>query len=102
MAGTGGTSVRRGARNARGAGGAVGRGGSFRGCAFINSASESQPGTPVHEATIEHKRRVREWVEGLAAEAAAADPALLARQLTVLLDGAMSGGLTEGPESFPS
>jgi AcrR family transcriptional regulator len=80
-----------------------GRAGSFRGCAFINSASESQPGTPVHKATIEHKRRVREWVEGLAAEAGAAQPALLARQLTVLLDGAMSAASIEPvPEVVPA
>ncbi|MFC5744913.1 TetR/AcrR family transcriptional regulator [Actinomadura rugatobispora] len=77
--------------------------GSFRGCAFINSASESQPGSPVHEATIEHKRLVREWVEGLAAKAGAADPALLARQLTVLLDGAMSAASTEPvPDVIPA
>ena len=26
----------------------------YRGCAFINAAAESQPGTPVHERTVAH------------------------------------------------
>ncbi|WP_242908716.1 TetR/AcrR family transcriptional regulator [Actinomadura terrae] len=70
-------------------------GGQFRGCVFINSATESLPGTPVHEATVAHKRAVRAWVAELAAAAGAADPELLARELTILLDGAMAGAALE-------
>ncbi|GAA2443490.1 TetR/AcrR family transcriptional regulator [Actinomadura vinacea] len=82
---------------------AIGGDGGFRGCAFINSASESLPGTPVRAATVEHKRLVREWVRELAAKAGAADPALLARQLTVLLDGAMSAASIEPvPDVVPA
>ncbi|WP_329518951.1 TetR/AcrR family transcriptional regulator [Spirillospora sp. NBC_01491] len=69
--------------------------GGFRGCAFINTASESRPGTAVHEATIAHKRAVLAWTRDLAEAAGAADPALLARELTILLDGAMSAASLE-------
>ena len=37
----------------------------YRGCAFINAAAESQPGTPVHDRTVAHKDRVLAWVTGL-------------------------------------
>ncbi|WP_242882877.1 TetR/AcrR family transcriptional regulator [Actinomadura litoris] len=69
--------------------------GPFRGCVFINTASESLPGSAVHEATVAHKRAVRAWVGELAAAAGAADPELLARELTILLDGAMAGAALE-------
>ncbi|WP_131736460.1 TetR/AcrR family transcriptional regulator [Actinomadura roseirufa] len=74
---------------------AKGDGEKFRGCVFVNTASESLPGTPVHQATVEHKRAVRAWVRDLAAQAGAADPARLARELTILLDGAMSAAALE-------
>ncbi|GAA1477418.1 TetR/AcrR family transcriptional regulator [Nocardioides aestuarii] len=64
----------------------------YRGCGFINAAAESTPGTPAHDRTVAHKQRVREWVEGLAAEAGAADPTGLARSLTLLLDGGLARG----------
>ena len=64
----------------------------YRGCAFINAAAESMPGTPVHERTVAHKRDVLAWVRGLAAETGAADPDGLARSLTLLLDGGLASG----------
>jgi AcrR family transcriptional regulator len=64
----------------------------YRGCGFLNAAAESVPGTPVHERTVAHKRQVREWVQGLAADAGAQDPAGLARSLTLLLDGGLARG----------
>ncbi|QIB44242.1 TetR/AcrR family transcriptional regulator [Streptomyces aureoverticillatus] len=69
--------------------------GRFRGCPFLNTASESAPGSPAHRATVEHKRAVRAWTGGLAEAAGAREPALLARQLTVLLDGAMAAAALE-------
>ena len=36
----------------------------YRGCAFINAAAESQPGTPVHDRTVAHKAAVLSWVRG--------------------------------------
>jgi AcrR family transcriptional regulator len=64
----------------------------YRGCAFINAAAESVPGTPVHERTVAHKDAVRAWVRELADEAGATDPDGLARTLTLLLDGGLASG----------
>ena len=72
----------------------------YRGCAFLNAAAESQPGTPVHDRTVAHKTSVLEWVRGLAERADARDPAALARSLTLLLDGGLaSGALDADPEA---
>lgn len=72
----------------------------YRGCAFINAAAESQPGTPVHERTVAHKASVLSWVRELAQQAGARDPAALARSLTLLLDGGLaSGALDASPEA---
>jgi AcrR family transcriptional regulator len=72
----------------------------YRGCAFINAAAESVPGTPVHDRTVAHKRDVREWVRGLASDAGATDPDALARSLTLLLDGGLaSGALDADPDA---
>ncbi len=72
----------------------------YRGCAFINAAAEATPGTPVHERTIAHKHDVLAWVRDLAEQAGAADPAGLARSLTLLLDGGLAAGaLDADPEA---
>ncbi|KRF40590.1 TetR/AcrR family transcriptional regulator [Terrabacter sp. Soil810] len=72
----------------------------YRGCAFINAAAESQPGTPVHDRTVAHKAAVLAWVRDLAEQAGARDPATLARSLTLLLDGGLaSGSLDADPEA---
>lgn len=67
----------------------------YRGCAFINAAAESVPGTLVHERTVAHKRQVLEWVRALAADAGATDPEALARSLTLLLDGGLASGVLD-------
>jgi AcrR family transcriptional regulator len=74
---------------------ACGRDG-YRGCAFINTAAESTPGSPVHAATVAHKRTVRDWFAGLADRAGVADPAGLAVALGVLLDGGLAGTAMQG------
>jgi len=72
----------------------------YRGCAFINAAAESQPGTAVHDRTVAHKTAVLGWVRGLAERAGARDPRALARSLTLLLDGGLaSGSLDADPEA---
>ncbi|MEU1843245.1 TetR/AcrR family transcriptional regulator [Micromonospora sediminicola] len=68
----------------------------YHGCAFINTAAESPAGSPVHARTVAHKNAVRAWVTDLARQAAAAEPELLARQLTLLLDGGLAGGVLDG------
>jgi AcrR family transcriptional regulator len=72
----------------------------FRGCAFINTASEAEPGSEVHVRTVEHKAAVRAWVRDLADSAKAPDPEGLSRALTLLLDGGLSAGVLDAdPES---
>lgn len=72
----------------------------YRGCAFINAAAESQPGTPVHDRTVAHKAAVLSWVRELAEQAGARDPESLARSLTLLLDGGLaSGSLDASPDA---
>jgi AcrR family transcriptional regulator len=72
----------------------------YRGCAFLNAAAESVPGSPVHQRTVAHKQAVLGWVEGLATEAGAEQPGALARSLTLLLDGGLaSGALDADPEA---
>ena len=72
----------------------------YRGCAFLNAAAESVPGTPVHDRTVAHKAAVLDWVTDLAADAGALDPRGLARSLTLLLDGGLaSGALDADPEA---
>jgi AcrR family transcriptional regulator len=72
----------------------------FRGCAFINTASEAAAGSEVHARTVEHKAAVRTWVRNLAGLAGATDPDALARALTLLLDGGLSAGVLDAdPQS---
>ncbi|WP_405068950.1 TetR/AcrR family transcriptional regulator [Kribbella sp. NBC_01510] len=73
----------------------------YHGCAFINAAAESEAGTDVHARTVEHKNVVRAWVTDLARRAGAADPDLLARQLTLLIDGGLSGGVLDADPATP-
>ncbi len=68
---------------------------SFRGCAFVNAAAESTPGTPAHGRVMEHKRQVLKWITDLARRAGADEPDRLARTLTLLLDGALGSGVQE-------
>jgi AcrR family transcriptional regulator len=74
----------------------------YHGCAFINTAAESQTGTDVHARTVEHKTVVRAWVTDLARRAGAADPDLLASQLTLLLDGGLAAGVLDADPASPA
>ena len=74
----------------------------YHGCAFINTAAESETGSDVHARTVEHKRVVLAWVADLARRAGAADPARLARQLTLLLDGSLSAGVLDADPATPA
>lgn len=72
----------------------------YRGCAFINAAAETVPGSAVHDRTVAHKQQVRSWMRDLARRAGAADPDRLARTLSLLLDGGLaSGALDADPEA---
>jgi AcrR family transcriptional regulator len=73
----------------------------YRGCAFINAAAESEPGTPVHDRTVAHKTAVLAWVRELGEQAGARDPDALARSLTLLLDGALASGALDASPDAP-
>jgi AcrR family transcriptional regulator len=62
----------------------------FSSCMFIKAASEyPDPGHPIHAQAAEHKRLLFRRVQEIAAEAAARDPASLARSLLLLKEGAI-------------
>ncbi|MGV9775027.1 TetR/AcrR family transcriptional regulator [Streptosporangium sp. NPDC003464] len=68
----------------------------FRGCAFINTMVESaDPDSPAHRVAAGHKNRVIGYVESLLVAAGHRDPAVLARQLVMLMDGAIVTALRE-------
>jgi AcrR family transcriptional regulator len=71
----------------------------YHGCAFINAAAESVPGSSVHLRAVEHKAAVRAWVRDMAEQAHAHDPDALARALTLLLDGGLAEGVLDGDPS---
>jgi AcrR family transcriptional regulator len=70
---------------------------SFRGCPFVNAATElkdgEHPGTVVARA---YKQRLTDFFEAEATRAAAADPALLAQQLTIAFDGSGARAVVTG------
>jgi AcrR family transcriptional regulator len=73
----------------------------YRGCAFINAAAETAPGSPVHDRTVAHKQRVLVWIRDLAQRAGAPDPDQLARALTLLLDGGLASGALDADPNSP-
>jgi AcrR family transcriptional regulator len=74
----------------------------YHGCAFINTAAESETGSDVHARTVEHKNVVRAWVTDLARRANASNPDQLARQLTLLLDGGLAAGVLDADPGTPA
>ncbi len=63
---------------------------SFFGCPFINAIGEHDKADDrLRQLTISHKLVVLEAIEDLAREAQAPDPALLAHQIGLLMDGAI-------------
>lgn len=69
----------------------------FAGCPFINACAEyAERSDPVHAAAAEHKRLVRAYLRGLAADAAAPDPDTLAHELEILMTGAIVTAQVQG------
>jgi AcrR family transcriptional regulator len=61
----------------------------FHGCIFVNAAMEFPlPHDPVHEASLRHKRSIEEFVHELAERAGVAEPAALAEELCLVIEGA--------------
>ena len=62
----------------------------FRGCYFINAASEfSDRRDPIHKAAALHKRKNRDHFLALAQKAGATDPEVFADLYTVILEGTL-------------
>src|SRR5579859_3533976 len=62
----------------------------FRGCAFANATAESDLDGAAADVTRGVRRWLLETMAGLATALGVADPASLARQLTLLYDGALA------------
>jgi AcrR family transcriptional regulator len=61
----------------------------FHGCIFVNAAMEFPlPHDPAHAAALRHKRGLEDFFYELGERAAAADPAGLAQELSMVLEGA--------------
>jgi len=72
----------------------------FRGCAFINTSGETgDPQDPVRLVAKEHKQKLLDYLCELCTEHGAEDPQLLARQLLILIDGAITVALVMGDHS---
>jgi AcrR family transcriptional regulator len=71
----------------------------YRGCPFLNTATEFPGSTLPADAVIRaNKREVNERLRTLAAAAGARDPRELADQLQLLIDGAYSAGQAMGAD----
>jgi len=69
----------------------------FRGCAFINTSGETgDPQDPVRQVAKMHKQKLLDYVTGLCIEQGTEQPELLARQLLILIDGAITLALVMG------
>jgi AcrR family transcriptional regulator len=71
----------------------------YRGCPFLNTATEF-PGSnlPADRVIREHKRVVNERLKAMAAAAGASDPQTLADQLQLVIDGAYTAGQALGAD----
>ena len=69
----------------------------FRGCPFMNAASElPDPYHPAREATRRHREWLHGLVHGLVAAAGGGDVDRVSRAIVVLYDGAVSSALLDG------
>jgi len=72
----------------------------FRGCAFINTSGETgDPQDPVRQLAKLHKQKLLDYVTRLCIEQGVEDPEALARQLLILIDGAITVALIMGDHS---
>ena len=63
----------------------------FRGCAFINTAGEvGDPDDPVRQIAKMHKQKLLDYALELSGQTDTEHPAVLARQLLILIEGAIT------------
>lgn len=68
----------------------------FRGCAFINATVElADPLHPARKPAMAHKKRNRDYVETLAADAGVADPQATAKHIMLLIEGSIVTALVQ-------
>jgi AcrR family transcriptional regulator len=68
---------------------------SFSGCTFINASAEfPRREDPIHGACLNHKRLVIQYIEELISELKLSEPHRVARELSLLIDGAVIAGHT--------
>lgn len=73
----------------------------FRGCAFINAGAEyPDPASPVRQRVSAHREWFLGWLEELLSEWGIEQPAIAARQLMLLRDGAMVSGYLGDPSAI--
>ena len=72
----------------------------FYGCSFMNAAAEHAKGrggqTWLRELTAEHHAAILAFLRDLAAAAGYGDPAMLARQVLLVIDGAIAAMMVSG------
>lgn len=72
----------------------------FNGCAFIRAVAEyPEEDSPVHRAVVREKEKLIVTLEGLLAELGVGSPRVLARQIHLLLEGAIVSAHTFGDPS---
>jgi AcrR family transcriptional regulator len=74
----------------------------WRGCSFLRAAAEfaNLPGHPARVVAARHKRRFEAWLEEVLAADGFGEAAALARQLMILLDGAVAQILIHREPSY--
>lgn len=69
----------------------------FNGCLFVNAAAQfPNPNDPIRSAAMNHGERVRQEFESLADELGAEDPAMLSKQLCMLVSAALTSRHVDG------
>ena len=72
-------------------------GGRFYGCSFMNAAAEHSKGEPMlREMATQHHRHVLDFLEALAQDAGLGNPALVARQILLTIDGTIAALMVSG------
>lgn len=69
----------------------------FRGCAFINTAGEvGDPEDPIRQIAKMHKQKLLDYVLEVCGQLGVKEPEILARQLLILLEGAITTSYVMG------
>lgn len=72
----------------------------FRGCAFINTAGEiGNPADPIRQIAKRHKQKLLDYTLELTEQLNIEQPAVLARQLLILMEGAITMSYVMGDAS---